>query len=130
MSYWLAGVLREQRKAHGIRPSELAGLVKRDQSTISRIEKGKSLPPDIDRYVAAYAQLSGLEDGRVLWQRALEKWWQEGSPPVLIERLETESEVQRLERDLQETAARERAKRARKQSDGKAHTTRTRRAAG
>lgn len=133
MSYWLALVLHDRRKEKGISPAKLAALADVDQSTITRFEQGQSLPPEVDRYVAAYAQLLGIEDSRELWLLALEKWRREGAPPVLSELLAAESDVERLERELRETQFREQARREhqeRTQSDKKARSNHNRRAAG
>jgi transcriptional regulator with XRE-family HTH domain len=83
MAYWLARVLREEREKRGLMRSEIAGLAKRDQSTIARVEYGRSLQPDIDRYVAAYAEAFEIDDGRKLWAEALKRWMRQGPPPAL-----------------------------------------------
>lgn len=130
MSYWLALVLRERREAGGIRLSEVAGLSKVDQSTINRVEKGLTLAPDIDHYVAAYAKLLDLDDGRELWNQALDRWMREGAPPVLIGQLEGESAIEQRERDLRETKIRRARKQEPRLSDEKTRSTRKKRAGG
>src|SRR5256885_8070551 len=80
MAYWLAQAAKQARLAADKKPYELSALLHRDPSTITRFEQGRTLPPEIDRYLAAYAQLCGLEDNRALWTTALELWYEHGLP--------------------------------------------------
>ena len=129
MSYWLAHVLRRERTARGLKPSEIAGRVKRDQSVISRLETGRTLPPDVDKYVAAYAELTGVEDGRTFWNQALDLWWKHGAKPVVDEdQLAGEKPTERFERTIGEAA--QRSPRAPGDSAEKRTSTRKKRASG
>jgi len=83
MRYWLSRILREARERAHIRRQEIAIVAGLDASTISRFENATSWPQQLDRLVAAYAQLCGIEDGRELWTQALRSWQTRGSPPTL-----------------------------------------------
>lgn len=87
MCYWLARTARETRESVDppVKTSTLAVLAGVDASTISRFEAAKTWPQKIDRVVAAYAAMCGIEDGRELWARALKDWRASGGAPALEE---------------------------------------------
>lgn len=131
MSYWLAHALREKRQQAKVSVRAIAQILGADQSTIWRIEKGQTIPREVDRYVAAYAKALGLEDGRALWRLALEAWMEGGNPPILTEDLGQE-EMQQLEREIRETELRDQARHAGPmpaRAAGKASASQRRRAA-
>jgi transcriptional regulator with XRE-family HTH domain len=107
VAYWLREVLVSTRERDGVMRVEVASLLKKDQSTIAKYEKGAAkLPAEIDRYVAAYAQATGT-DPRDLWQEAIERWRRSGAPPLLNPG-EAEEPADALERAVRETARRPR----------------------
>lgn len=88
-SWWLADTLRDERERAG-QPVELVAYVLGvNVRTIERFEDSayrgadgeKPYGADIDRMVATYAYLLGLDDARDLWQLALDRWRSEGPPP-------------------------------------------------
>ena len=81
MTYWIGDVLQEEREAAGVTTAQVATALDVDERTIKRLELGQTMGRDIDRTVAAYAYLIGIEDGRDLWREALERWSRDGSPP-------------------------------------------------
>ena len=81
MSYWIATALHDERRAVDIGESDMATSLGVDWRTIRRLETGATMGRDIDRAVAAYAHVLGLDDGRSLWRRALDRWQREGAPP-------------------------------------------------
>lgn len=127
LAYWVALVLKEDlRPKHNIRQSQVAGLLKVDQSTITRFEHGKNLPPDADRYLAAYAQLAQLDDPREIYLMAYDRWVREGAPPLVNE--DDETEAQRSARLIAEAA--QRHARSRGEKRGTRGETRRKRASG
>jgi transcriptional regulator with XRE-family HTH domain len=130
MSYWLAHVLREAREQRHISRLKAATLLGIDPSTLVRLEKGSSYPAEIDRYVAGYAKILDIKDGRELWEMALEKWRRDGAPPMLTEDLENETTIEQMDRRLREMQAREQAKGPRRSDPASGSATRRRRAAG
>lgn len=82
MSYWLATTLKEAREREGLSRADIARPLGVNDVTIKRLESGRSMGRDIDRYVAAYAFVLGLEDGRVLWEKATRDYRRHGSPPL------------------------------------------------
>lgn len=83
MRYWLARTLRETRETAGLERNTVANLAGVDGATISRFENGHTWPQQIDRIVAAYALLCGVDDGRDLWARALTAYRTNGGAPLL-----------------------------------------------
>ena len=85
MKYWLARTLYERREAANpkrVSRARIARLLEVETSTIFRFEKGERFPDHFDRVVAAYAFALGIDDGRELWQEALEAWRTNGQPPT------------------------------------------------
>lgn len=97
MIYWLARTLREARQGAGVSLAYIVTILRTQgqdisESTLSRLEKPKPLPPKgedqsypkaIERIVAAYAQALGMTDGRLLWERALRSWQDCGGAPIV-----------------------------------------------
>ncbi len=96
---WLAQELRKLREEHGLTLADVGEFMQRDQSTISRIEKG-TLPirvPDVLSYLDL-ARVNDTNKREMLKQLAHEIWrdgWWDGyagdAAAVLIDRLWIES---------------------------------------
>lgn len=82
MSYWLATTLKEAREHAGLSREDIARPLGVNGVTIKRLESGQSMGRDVDQYVAAYAFVLGLEDGRELWEKATRDYRRHGSPPM------------------------------------------------
>lgn len=61
----------------------VAARARRSANAIRNFEAGQSWPQDIDRVMAAYADLADLPDALALWQAALDLWAEHGSAPML-----------------------------------------------
>lgn len=83
MGHWLGLVMREHREREGFKASRVAGLCDADQSTVTRFEKGVHWPGHIDQILAAYAQVLNVEDPRLFYAQALDRWHEEGEAPVI-----------------------------------------------
>lgn len=82
MSYWLAATLQSEREAAGISRDLMALSLGVGRRTIDRLEAGSpALPPNLHLYMAGYAHVLGIDDGRELWRRALANWDANGKPP-------------------------------------------------
>ena len=81
MSYWIAHVLQQARERAGVSEGDIGTSLGVNWRTIRRLEAGTTMGRDIDHYVAGYAHLLGLEDGRALWREALRYWDKDGAPP-------------------------------------------------
>lgn len=84
LSYWIGRTLKRTREEAGISVSDIARPLGIENITITRLEAGKRFGRDMDRYIAGYAFVLGLEDGRELWKRALADYYRHGTPPVFI----------------------------------------------
>lgn len=82
MSWWIASELHEERERAGISEEQVAVSLGVDVRTVNRLEKGATMGRDIDRFVAQYAYLCGLDDPREFWDRALARWHKSGSAPA------------------------------------------------
>lgn len=91
-SYWLADTLRAER-TKADQPIELIAYVlgvnprtiERFEDPAHRDDTGeKPWGRDIDRVVAVYAYVLGVEDPRDLWQLALDRWRDEGERPDFL----------------------------------------------
>jgi transcriptional regulator with XRE-family HTH domain len=101
---WLAQELRKLREAHGLSLADVGDYIQRDQSTISRMEKG-GIPIRVTD-VLAYLDLAQVNDTNkreMLKQLAHEIWrhgWWDGyagdAAAVLIDRLWIESRTRRI----------------------------------
>lgn len=85
MRYWISTVLREAREEAGVPPKNVAQLADVDNSTLSRFENHRTWPQNLDRMVAAYALIAGVEDPRDLWREAVQRYVKDGGQPVLGE---------------------------------------------
>lgn len=84
MFYWLALVLREERQGSGLSATRLAADLGVSESTVTRFEKAHTWPQRVDDYVAVYAAyLSESQDARDYWGMAIDRWRQEGQPPLI-----------------------------------------------
>lgn len=81
MSYWIATALETVRENIGISEDEMATSLGVNWRTIRRLETGGSMGRDIDRFVAGYAHVAGIEDGRDIWEDALARWRKHGNAP-------------------------------------------------
>ena len=81
MSYWIATTLHDERERVGVSEDDMARTIGVNWRTIRRLEEGHGMGRDIDRFVAGYAYLLGVEDARELWGIALRRWQESGSPP-------------------------------------------------
>ena len=86
MSYWIAATLVRAREEAGIHERQMAEIMGVDPSTIRRWETGDSFGrrTELDRAIAGYAYVLGLEDARELWDAALTAWYEHGSPPEFM----------------------------------------------
>lgn len=81
LNHWLADTLRHEREAADMPVEHIAVAMGVSVRTVTRLENPDELGPsgakpwgrDIDRAVAAYAHLLGL-DPRDLWRMALDRW--------------------------------------------------------
>jgi hypothetical protein len=81
--YWLAVAATEIRVQAGWSYEDVASLLQIGKEKVTRFEKAKHWPRDIDRTMAGYAHIGGLEDPRAIYQRALDLWHEHGSKPLL-----------------------------------------------
>ena len=86
MLYWLSRTLRTAREAAGFEIKDVLPFVPvKEVGAIRRFEDAKHWPRQVDIWVAAYAYLLGLDDGRKLWERAVRSYLKDGGAPVLGE---------------------------------------------
>lgn len=118
-SYWLGQLLSREREGTGdehgigIRKGEpidrglLAGMIGYSEKTLERREEGErqknnpdvrkfTFGDDIDKIVAGYAYILGIDDPRVLWERALKLWHAEGAVPDYKPELRNASQIRPL----------------------------------
>lgn len=109
---WFALAARATREAADAPPEEVAGVLRMNAETIKRFEKALHWPKEPDQFAAAYAHVAGLDDGRAIYQLALDLWHEHGTKPLLGRRDEPEDGLgpaQRVERIIREQVARDRA---------------------
>lgn len=70
---FIAEAARRMRVEHARLHSHIAASFSKDQSTVSRFEKGTGWSRDTDGLVAAYADDLGVAP-REIWERALRLW--------------------------------------------------------
>jgi transcriptional regulator with XRE-family HTH domain len=87
---WAAELIREQAGASQAEVAVAAGL--KGTRAIERFEKGKNWPRDLERIVAAYAEVAGLADTLEPWNVALDLWREHGALPLLSRREEQSRE--------------------------------------
>lgn len=81
--FWLAQLARHLRNEAGLNLVHIAAAAGGvDQSTISRFERGESWPYNFELVVAAYAEETGVEDPREIWELALGMWREHGEQPT------------------------------------------------
>jgi hypothetical protein len=127
MLYWLAQAAKRARGDE--RREVVAALADQSKEIIKRFEDAVNWPQKLDQVVAAYAQVGGLEDGRQLWQEALDLWWAHGSKPLTGRRDEATRPSQRVAAEVERTARRQARRETRNESERTPTSTRKRRAA-
>lgn len=82
--YWLAKAAQSTREQAGASVLQVAALagVKTD-TTIKRFERAEHWPVDPERFIAAYAQIAGINDPRDIYREAMTLWYEHGSAPAL-----------------------------------------------
>jgi hypothetical protein len=81
--FWLAEVAQEARERADAKLYDISALIRRDERTVRRFEKGGHMPDDLERTLAAYAAVGGVADPRDLVREALERWYKHGTAPSL-----------------------------------------------
>lgn len=83
LSTYLGHLLEEKRtKADPyISRAKIARLLVVTEQTVERLELKPGLPPDVDRYVAGYARLLGIDDPRDIYLEAIDRWKKHGPRP-------------------------------------------------
>jgi transcriptional regulator with XRE-family HTH domain len=125
MAFWIGHTLKREREKAGLSTQEVAVAMGVHSITVDRLERGESMGRDISKYIATYAHLLGMEDGRDLWQMALDSWQAEGSPPVFT----ADGPAAAFAQVIRDAALRHRQA-ASKPQEPHRNTTRTKRAAG
>lgn len=83
---WLSETAKAARENAGVNRETVAGLADVNGVTIKRFEGSETRsPPNLDILIAAYARACGIEDGRTLYQDAVDRWMQH-SEPLTLER--------------------------------------------
>ena len=84
---WLSETAKAARQDARVNRETVAGLADVNGVTIKRFEENETRsPPNLDILIAAYARACGIEDGRVLYQAAIDRWMQH-SEPLTLERV-------------------------------------------
>ena len=84
---WLSETAKAARQEARVNRETVAGLADVNGVTIKRFEENETRsPPNLDILIAAYARACGLEDGRVIYQAAIDRWMQH-SEPLTLERV-------------------------------------------
>jgi hypothetical protein len=73
MMYWLRQAAREMREGSERKHVHIGASANADQSTVSRFESGESMPRDLDKMIAGYADDLDV-DAREIWAAALRLW--------------------------------------------------------
>ena len=82
LSFWIGRELREERERFGIGvPEVLMATGEKDQRTIKKLEDGESMNSRIEHFVREYAYITGAQDPREFWDRALSQWHGHGHAP-------------------------------------------------
>lgn len=82
LSYWISLTLKSAREAAGVEEGDLARILGVSENTIKRIEKEQSFDRgSIDTYLAGYAYVLGIDDPRLFWEQAIDRWHREGAAP-------------------------------------------------
>ena len=83
LAYWICTILRRERLRLGVSEQEMGTSLGVNRRTIQRLEQGQTMGRDIDYFVAGYAYVLGLDDGRELWRDALDAWRKDGKAPII-----------------------------------------------
>jgi hypothetical protein len=83
LAYWLAEALQEVREHAGAKTYDISALVRREERTVRRVEKGDHIPNDLESWLSAYAVIGGIADPRDLVRRAVDLWYKDGTAPAL-----------------------------------------------
>lgn len=78
LSPWLAEVCRGAREMKKVSQADIAHLAGVHRSAISRFELEAPWPDNPDQIVKAYAEAAGLDDSRILWEKAVAAWKEVG----------------------------------------------------
>lgn len=88
-AYWLARAAKQLRKQASVNQVQIASAAGgMDPSTVHRFEEGGRYPQKLDLILAAYAEKTGLEDSRGIYELALELWLTHGNRPALADLLD------------------------------------------
>lgn len=130
MRYWLADAASEALQKSGARVETVAHMSGVSYTGIYRFLENKAQPREVEKILAAIAEVAGLEDNRALWARALELWYEHGYPARLRDADELPID-QAIEMELQAEAQRDRrADRSASRTGGAPSSPKKRRATG
>lgn len=82
-AYWLAKAAIEVREGAHATPEHVGAAARLRSETVTRFEKVENWPRDLDRLMAAYADVAGIDDARTIFDLALDKWYANGDAPQL-----------------------------------------------
>jgi hypothetical protein len=82
-AYWLAKAATQVREGAHATPEHVGAAARLRSETVTRFEKAENWPRDLDRLMAAYADVAGIDDARKIFDLALDKWYANGDAPVL-----------------------------------------------
>jgi hypothetical protein len=86
MKSWLADECREAREEASVSIETIASIAGISYSKLYKFEQyADRWPREIDLLLAAYAKAIGISDHRLLWLRALDRWFVSGQPLVLVD---------------------------------------------
>ena len=73
--FWLAQACKDARLRTNTKLVDVAAAAGKDQSSVFRFEDGQTgYPKDLDAYVRAYAEVTGMDSEHDLWEDALAAW--------------------------------------------------------
>lgn len=80
--FWLAAAARELREQSNARLEHVAAAADEGVHVVRRFEKGdtKTIPRNLDRLIAGYAQVAGVDNPRDIFEMALRMWREYGEP--------------------------------------------------
>jgi transcriptional regulator with XRE-family HTH domain len=81
LDYWLGITMRELREEQHVKRSEVAARMLCAEVTVLNFEKGKTRPREVDQFLAAYAELLGVQDPLDFYDIALARMRSDGLPP-------------------------------------------------
>lgn len=88
LDWWLGATMKAARTAAHITRTQIAGRLGVAELTVLKFEHGESHPRESDQYLAAYAELLGVADALVFYERAIARWRADGRDS--LPRVETE----------------------------------------